>query len=234
MKWPFSNRAAVLVLSSFVLAGCSGDSGPARYLPLEPGYQWHYRVVRTTMDGTSHLRHAIHSLPVEPGTGFAGLRETLGGKRLHYVEDERGLLQPDFGRSADSSGRERLVLPADLRAGTTWEAGDRTTVLENSGPPWETLFRINVPIELRYRVESTDARVSTPAGEFDHCLLIAGTGSTNADVGNYIGHTQIEVRTLEWYAPGVGLVRLEREESTAADALAAGALSMELDFWQSP
>ena len=234
MNRPFAKPVPVLVLLICILGACGDASGPTRYLPLEPGFQWQYRVVRTTMDGTSHLRHAIHTLAVEPGTGFAGVRETLGGKRLHYVQDERGLLQPDFGRNARSPGQERLVLPAVLQVGTTWQARDRTAVLENSGPPWETLFRIDVPLDLNYRVEATDARVSTAAGGFDGCLLVTGTGFANADVGNYIGHTQIEVNTREWYAPGVGLVKLEREERTAAKALASGAVSMELDYWSGP
>ncbi|MEQ8233124.1 MAG: hypothetical protein RKL32_15555, partial [Gammaproteobacteria bacterium] len=72
----------------------------------------------------------------------------------------------------------------------------------------------------------------TPAGRFDGCLLIEGRGNTSAEVGNYIGRAAINVTSREWFAPDVGLVRLEREERTDAKALSAGRLVLELDDWR--
>ncbi len=53
----------------------------------------------------------------------------------------------------------------------------------------------------------------------------------NADVGNTIGRTNIEVMRKKWFAPHIGLVRLERTEHSTSDALNYGALRMELDRW---
>ena len=111
-------------------------------------------------------------------------------------------------------------------------AAGRTAVLENTGPPWETLFRIRVPVTMHYRVAELGQSVETPAGRFSDCALVVGQGSANADVGNYIGRTSIEVSSRAWYARGVGLVRLERDETTTADAISAGHITMELLAWE--
>ena len=66
---------------------------------------------------------------------------------------------------------------------------------------------------------------------FDDCLLVTGRGQAQADVGNYIGRTMVEIEVREWYAEDVGLVRMERDEKTGAAALSAGRLVMELDTW---
>jgi len=84
---------------------------------------------------------------------------------------------------------------------------------------------------MTYRVEALNASVSTPAGEFSDCVIVSGYGKTSANVGNYIGVADIEVSSREWFAPGVGLVRMERQESTTAEALAGGSLTMVLDHW---
>ena len=87
---------------------------------------------------------------------------------------------------------------------------------------------------MSFRVAALDASIATPAGQFDNCLLVEGHGQTDADLGNGVGPTHIEVTTREWYASGVGLVRMERNEQSSAKALKAGALVMELDEWSQP
>jgi hypothetical protein len=217
--------AWVLVLATLLAAGCDDAPPYADWFPLAPGRVWQYRVERTTMDGTRALRHIVHSVAVPPGSALTGLRRTLDGREFGYASADAGLFR------INERGARVLVLPDDVAPGTSWQAPTTTTVLENTGPPWETLFRINVPITLRYSVVATDASVATPAGRFDRCLLIEGRGRTSADVGNYIGRAAIDVTTREWFARDVGLVRLEREERTDAKALSAGRLVLELDHW---
>jgi hypothetical protein len=236
---PFCPRharlAALLVVP--LLAACGQHDADDRLFPLDPGREWQYRVVLTTMDGTRELRHVVRTLNVPPGSELSGLRATLDGRRLRYVRTSEGLFRlgndaaRHGGRDAHGSGAPRLVLPDTPAPGSRWQSRDVTSVLENTGPPWETLFRITVPVQMNYEVLRDDATLETPAGRFEHCLLIEGHGRANADVGNYIGHATIEIRSREWFVPDVGLVRLERDERTDAAALSAGRLVMELDRW---
>lgn len=211
------------------LAGCGEDVTPQRYFPLSPGHHWQYRIERTTMDGTQRIRHAVWTAPVPATLDVSGVRETLGGQRLLYVDDDAGI---ERLRAAPAGGHDReLVLPATLARDARWQVRGTTTVLENTGPPWETLFRVEVPVELAYRIESLAASVDTPAGRFDDCLLVTAAGRAHADIGNYVGETEIAIEIREWYARDVGLVRMERRETSGAAALSAGHLVMELDTW---
>lgn len=233
---------ALTLLGSLLLgSGCRDESTSERYFPLKAGYHWLYEVERTTEDGVNELRHVITNRAAQASTGEAIVRETLHGHRYFYRQTDNGIertgavLNPALSsgiRNYEAVSRAYTVLPQTLKTGQRWRSQSRTSVLENSGPPWETLFRIDVPLTLEYEVESSDAVIQTAAGEFSHCLLIRGHGRANADVGNYIGHTSIEVHTREWYAPGVGLVRIERDEKTTAEALESGRLVVSLVSWK--
>jgi hypothetical protein len=225
---------AVLVL--LTLVACQDRHVGSDYLPLSFGSQWQYRIERTTMDGVRQLRDLIEVSPPAPDQA-ADLRSraTLGGQRFTYKLTAEGIyrvgVQRTRGPQTLTDTQQQLVMPAKLAIDQQWQGHSLTTVLESSAPPWESLFRVQVPVTMHYRVARLDAEVSTPAGAFDHCLLISGHGSAAADFGNGIGAAKVEVTSHEWYAPGVGLVRMERHERSDAKALRAGALVMELDHW---
>ena len=234
------SRFVLLAITLLAQPGCGGDDIATRYFPLSEGYQWQYRVKRTTMDGVRDLRYIIATAAParleEVGPEPAAVRETHDGQRFYYAATPAGIervatRRREGGRFVTVADRA-LILPYPLDAAATWTGPSRTAVLENTGPPWETLFRISVPLAMAYRIDKLDATVETPAGTFTDCVVVSGVGKVNADVGNYIGRTDIAVTTTEWFAPGVGLVRLERTESTTASALDFGSLTMELDRWQ--
>lgn len=232
MNVPLRSRWYVLGMLACSLTAC-GQEAAESYFPLEPGLHWHYRVMRTTMDGLAELRHAVAT---RPGDGrYSGVRETLAGTRYYYAAGDDGVFRVASASPETPHPRElarpELVLPLPPLVDAQWQGTTTTAVLENTGPPWETLFRIAVPVAMTFHIASANDTVDTPAGRFEGCVKVVGRGRTNTDVGNYIGHTGIEVATTEWYAPGVGLVRLEREERTGAEALNYGRLEMTLANW---
>lgn len=232
-----SRIAAVLAL--LTLAGCGDRNDGSDYFPLTPGSQWQYRVERTTMDGVRHLRYLIEvSAPAPQQAADVRSRVTLDGQRYTYKLTDEGIyrlgVQRQRGPQLAEDTQQQLVMPAKLALDQQWQGRSSTAVLESSAPPWESLFRVQVPIEMHYRVASLDADVTTPAGDFDHCLLVSGRGTAATDFGSGIGTASIEVTSYEWYAPTVGLVRMEHHERTSAKALSAGAVVMELDNWSHP
>ena len=232
-----SRIAAVLAL--LTLAGCGDRNDGSDYFPLTPGSQWQYRVERTTMDGVRQLRYFIEVSPPAPDQP-AELRSrvTLDGQRFLYKLTDEGIyrlgVQRRRGEPLAEDTQRQMVMPAKLTLDQQWQARGPTTVLESSAPPWESLFRVQVPVDMHYRVASLDADITTPAGDFEHCLLVSGRGTADADFGNGIGAASIEVSSHEWYAPNIGLVRMEHHERTSAKALSAGAVVMELDNWSHP
>lgn len=235
----YARHLLLLVLAlpaTLLLSACSNEAQGARFFPLVPGQAWQYRVERTTMDGQAEMRHAVTTLsPPYGDSRISAIRETLGGQRYLYEVDDMGIFRVgehvQEEAAGDAARYRHLILPHVLESNSTWQTTTRTSVLESGGPPWESLFRIDVAVEMDYMVESLDADISTPAGRFERCLVVSGHGKTSADVGNYIGRTSIEVHSREWFAPGVGLVRMERQESTGASALNTGSLMMVLDSW---
>lgn len=222
-----------LLLAVLLVQACGKGAGDGSYFPLNPGSQWQYRVERTTMDGTRQLRYALSAVgPAANEPADLRARVTLDGQRYVYrISDDgtyRIAIERRRGPRSIEDSEQQMVMPSHPALDQTWAGRSQTAVLESSAAPWETLFRVQVPIEMRFRVAALDAEVSTPAGDFARCLLVEGQGQSDSDLGNGVGPTHIEVSTREWYAPGVGLVRMERHETTNAKALSSGALVMEL------
>lgn len=233
----FARLALLLLVLCLVACGHGGDDGG--YFPLAPGSRWQYRVARTTMDGSHELRHALSVLDLlanQPSD--LRVRVTLDGQRYLYRLNDDGIyrvgIERRHGPRSVEDDQQQLVMPRRPMLGQQWQGRSTTAVLESSAAPWETLFRVQVPLTMQFRVAALDAAVTTPAGAFKGCLLLEGQGQADADLGNGVGATHIEVSTREWYAPGVGLVRMERHEQTSAKGLGAGALVMELDDWNQP
>lgn len=214
------------------LGGCDRDQA-AEYLPLEPWVWWHYRIERTTMDGTRLQKFFLRNLPARDVDGRSVVvRQSMDGAELLLSLTSEGVARIGVRRPEEDAPRldpsPRLVLPSSLEVGRQWRALTRTTVLEKTGPPQETLYRIAIELPMDYVIESLEDTVSVPAGRFAGCVRVRGRAATNAAVGNYIGTADIRVESTDWYAPGVGLVKSERKETTSSPALDAGRYVMEL------
>lgn len=223
-------RAAVVALL-FTLGACDRD--PASYFPLDPDHYWQYDVVRTTMDGSKKQKYLIETqVPREWNGATVHVRQTVDGHQFFYRELADGIrrVARKLNSEATATATEPavLVLPRSPAVGASWRQLSHTAALENTGPPWETLFRITQPVELDFTVASTSDTVRVGAGSFSDCLRVVGHGRLSAEVGNYIGRAEISVSVTEWYAPNVGLVRSERVETTNAQALNHGSIIMEL------
>jgi len=72
----------------------------------------------------------------------------------------------------------------------------------------------NIPLE--FTVEAEDDTVTVGAGTFEHCLRVKATGSlfAGSTLQDFMGIRFIQVEQTDWYAPGVGLIRRVRNEST--------------------
>lgn len=217
-----------------LLASCSGND--ATYFPLQSGYKWRYDVAMTTRDGLEQQKYILNNLGrSELNTESVFARQSLDGTLLYYAKDDAEVryLGSD---SRDKPGGEfkpdqLVVMKHPPALDERWEAYSETRLLKKTGPPQKTEFKIVAKVPLDVTVESLTETVSVPAGIFNNCLKIRMTGSMMKDAGNYVGMTLINVEEIRWYAPGVGLVKLERVETTQSDALDKGSLLVELaDF----
>ena len=71
-----------------------------------------------------------------------------------------------------------------------------------------------------------------PAGSFAHCVRVKGVAMLRLFADPVNGFKDMPLTTLEWYCPGVGLVRVERREPANSTFLTGGTMTMELMEWE--
>ncbi len=220
----------------FLCASCSNKENS--YFPLNKGFKWQYDVVLTTRDGVLKQKYILNNLGKAELNGVpVYLRHSLDGTILYYSVSNEGLyylgnldshsIQPQFNED------KYLVIPESLSIDTEWEQTTITKLLEKTGPSQNTVFKIIAEIPLEAKIESLKEAVNVTAGHFENCMKITMSGFAFKNLGNNIGLTMVSVEQTNWYAPGVGLVKMERLETTQRKALDKGSLSIELAGFES-
>lgn len=214
------------------LPGCGGNE--TDYFPLEKGWTWEYRITRTTSDGAARQKYYVTNLaPMKLQEEWVVPRKTLAGNVYYYKETAEGFERVAKRTASDADialdKKRRILLPAPISQGTRWTYPTQTSLLEKTGPPQRTEYRIRAPVKLNYVIESIDDEVRVPAGRFTRCLRVRGAGSSNVNAANYVGRAHVEVEHIDWYAPEVGLVKTIRREKISSPAIDPGELVMELE-----
>lgn len=231
--------AATRVLRLLVIVLLAGCERPAQeYFPLHPGWEWQYAMRIVTADGPRQGKHLVTNLPAYDLEGMRTIpRRSPGGTTVLYAQGAQGVQR--VGEAAEGGEPRRYpmaqtVLPAGLAVGATWKGDTRTRVLEVTSHAAGALYKIEADVPLQYTLESVEDTVRVPAGEYHRCLRIRASGSTLAEVRKQVGLAEIKVEQVDWYAPGVGLVRSERRETTSSSALPSGTLEVELERVRQP
>jgi hypothetical protein len=202
------------------------------YFPLETPYSWQYKAALNTMDTTKKQKYIIANMPKKSIEGQEQfIQRTLTGSEYVYAEDESGVYQLGYVRGDDPEHtfvpEKRVLFPYPLVTGTKWQDSVRTMALEKTGPHGAEIIE-NVPVQAT--LVAMDAKVKVAAGIFTNCLRIERTGEVFVPMGKYqyVQETVVSVKDTRWYAPGVGLVKSVRLESTQLRLLDHGEYQMEL------
>jgi hypothetical protein len=227
-----------LALLFFALLCISCSKKEVSYFPLSEGYKWQYDVSLVTRDGLLSQKYILNNLGIGELEGVpVYLRQSLDGTILYYSISDEGIHYlgniNDRNLVSEFNEDKQLVIPEPHAVNTQWEQSTITKLLKKTGPPQKTVFEIFAKVDLLAKIESLDEIVSVPAGRFEKCMKITMSGSSFKDAGNYVGLTLVNVEQTSWYAPGVGLVKLERIETTRSAALDKGTLSIELAEFKS-
>lgn len=227
-----AQRALALVLLAASLAAC-GPSGGS-YYPLTAGRWWHYAVLTVVLDDTRRSRFLLQNAGLARGldgqvhlqisqTRSADFLRAEGDGVLRIASQHPGMPGPRPDEPP------RVVLPQTLAAGSEWQVRSSLALAESrTFEPRDRIIPRRLPVALTKTIASRDETVEVAAGRFEHCLLVEGVGeaSVPADRGNASATIRVSVR--EWYAPDVGLVKLEREETTASTFFKPGRQRWEL------
>jgi hypothetical protein len=224
------------------LTSCSSAPDDTALFPLEAGRSWTYQVATVTDDPAfappnETLVFKTHGPGMAAGEP-AWRRRSSTGAEYWLRSDASGIYRVaskgplDLAPQADQA--PRYVLRKPYVVGTEWVAATTSYVLQrrNEFPRELRHLQRYKSLPMKYRIEALDQLVKTPAGEFTGCLRVSGRADIRLYVDELFAFRDVPVTTQEWYCPGVGLARVEREERSPSKFTVGGTLTMELAAWR--
>ena len=227
--------AILLFLALLAGSGCRPGSDRSDYFPLDAGWSWRYRVTSEIKNlGKEHAE----TLVANRGTIAVDDRKVVprmyqDGHRYYYAAQDDGVLlvaDRAVGEEARPAQPDQFVLKYPLDPGTSWSVESQTYLLRRQifSPTAVIMVPIRAPISMTYTIEGKDDVVRVPAGTFRNCLRIHGTATAMRDLGERIGEAEVNVDVIEWFAPGVGFIKMVRKEETRPESHAGGSMTIEL------
>lgn len=231
-------RAAFVACALAALSGCA--AGPAEddtLFPLREGRSWTYRV-STVVDEAPTLRETLtlRNRGVDRIDGAPSWRRRSdAGIEYWHRADATGIYRiaarNPLQREPQVDPERRYVLRKPYVVGTEWEASTVAYLLARRNEIPREVRHTHKPSRMVYRIEAVGERVQTAAGSFDGCLRVSGRADVRLYVDAMFQWRDIPLTTLEWYCPGVGLVRLERTEATPTRFMVGGKVTLDLAAW---
>lgn len=231
---PTATFGVVLLMLGALCSSCSSEPQP-RYFPLNAGLEWEYRIHEKSraIDAFRMLSLRNRSAQVHEGMSYARRLASDGNEYWLRVDEDGNLRRHLYRTSIDFEPRQdptpRTVMPTHPKLGQWWEIETRPYILERVAPFRERFFLDDSKrINLRMEVAALDDVVEVAAGKFKNCLRLEGSGLLNVLADPSTGASEVPVTHTEWYAPGVGLVKLERSETLDTPNIQGGTITMEL------
>lgn len=195
-----------------LLGACA--SPDTSWFPLSEGYWWQYAAVRS-IKGESHVQKLIMANLAAVKTGGATLfpRKRADGQIDYYEKTDNAIYRVD-----PEDGSRTLLLQEPIAVGSKWQAKSKILFLEVTGA-FEATYdnKIREEFDVDYEISSINDVVKVKAGRFINCIRIEGKGSLYGGGGplkEFMAIDNINIETVEWYAPGVGLIKRTRKEYT--------------------
>jgi hypothetical protein len=231
--------AALLTPVMLLLAACGSSPGDDALFPLAKGKRWTYRVSTVIDEAESTQRETLvlDNRGSDTIDGAASWRRRSDAGIEYWLRsDATGIYRiasrNPLEREPQLDKPRRYVLQKPYAVGTEWEAPTTAYVLARKNEVPREVRYIHKAFPMHYRIEALAEKVKTPAGEFEGCLRVAGRAEIRLYVDAMFQWRDIPLTTVEWYCPGVGLVKLERKEASPTKFMVGGTVTMELTSWQ--
>ncbi len=224
-------RPWIMMLLPLLMLGCAEAQRPSDYFPLKSGNQWLYHIAidQSHAAGRS-LRDMVANL--DPVTFSSGEKtyqlipqRHASGLIYYYYHDKGniirlGMQRPGHDGIAFDSGTH-TVLPDTLEIGQTWKVDLGTRLILKRAaliryPLDAPGVKHNLLFSLKYQLTSIDDTVRVKAGVFHNCLKVQAKSHIliPRDNNPLADPIRLEIESIQWYAPGVGLVRWLYQENT--------------------
>lgn len=190
----------------------------AEYYPLQEGLIWEYEVKLGGPPPANKTTKKLSRKNLES--------QTVGDKKvfpcqidiepdmmyfLYFAENEEGIAEVGVKKmnEAEPSMYETpyWILKNPLKAGSKWTYTTKTSV--KLPPELDSVKEIDIPVQVE--IDTVDETVKVPAGTFKKCIRVSQTYSLEHSTGEK--KLKLTLERFEWYAPGVGFVKMTSKES---------------------
>ena len=235
---PLGGVVRWLIVAVGVFAGCGDTPTDDDYFPLGKDRSWSYQQT-LTLDDHAPAVERIHivSRGAENMGGDPAVRRHVDSGIDYWIRsDKTGVFRiaskTPLDRFAVADEPHRYVLQRPYAVGTQWSALTTAYVLQRRSEVPKEIRRTHKPFAMTYTIEALAETVQTPAGRFERCLRVGGRAAVRVYVDAQFSWRDIGLTAKEWYCPGVGLARVEREELSPSRFMLGGKLVMELTGWR--
>ena len=205
------------------------------YFPLNPGLRWEYQVTVEHPERLATKQLIIESVgQTSLKEELVSIRATSDGTDYYLAQRADGIYRlakrtlVESEPQLDASPRMVLPLPIAQAKGKTWSVISQPYLIERVYEGMDVMTADMLQFPMTYSVLSIDETLKLPSGTFTHCVLVEGQTDLSLYADARTGNSIVPITTREWYAPGVGLVKLEREEPLDTDVYKGGKIVMEL------
>ncbi len=218
-----------------ILMGCSPTAGEKSFFPLNEGRTWTYRITKNIDEAAEpdidHISFAMKG-PQKLESGIAERRHSDNGVDYFLRSDEQGIYRVGSRNTLDENPKSdnppRFVLKKPFVIGTQWQAATVPYLLQRRNEVPKEVRYTSKPIMMVYAIVALDQKVETPAGQFEGCIKVMGEAKIKLYVDAQFSWRDIPLFTTEWYCPGVGLVRVERIETSPSKFMRGGSQTLDL------
>lgn len=222
-------RRLVFLLVVLGIAACTAASSDP--YPLNTGRWWYYRTTTSILDEFKEQRLHVANVGAATADGMpVTVQRSQGRWDTLVTRKPAGIFRiVTRGRTPP---QEFLLLPTAANPAAQWQLQSELNLIESrTFAPEDRLQGRHIPVTLTVRIGSQRETVRLAAAEFADCLRTDAVGTTTVMTDR--GHHPVEVGVAEhaWYAPGIGLVKTVRNETSASPFLRDGHYTQELLEW---
>ncbi len=204
----------------FLIQACS-EQPSNLFFPSEKGITWTYNVEQLTMTEPVFYRMMFTNLGKKKIDDQSFYIRKLHNNSFQYFNDDDSGFYELIKNQETKTEHKKYLFKYPLKMTTTWKAEgdpflmrrsiDEINAQQNSMPGLSQ----DSPLKMEYKIASMSDSVKVPAGKFKGCMKVVGKGNCSfSSTGSFARKMIVEVINNEWYCPEVGLVKIDRRESS--------------------
>jgi hypothetical protein len=243
LHWRASGLSGALVacavVSALALSGCSPKPEQDTYFPLDDGRSWTYRVTKNLDEANEPSVDTLElsARGAQDVDGKPALRRhSDNGVDYWFRSDASGIFRIASKNALDkelkTDNPPRYVLKKPYAVGTQWEASTVAYILQRKNEVPKEIRYTHKPVMMVYRIDALDQKVQTESGTFEGCIRVLGEAKIKLYVDVLFSWRDMPLFSTEWYCPKVGLVRVERVETSPSRTLRGGTMTLDLVQWR--